>query len=343
MDINSLEYRDLVDKFGLNKAEDKEAAYEKVLDFFERKGKMKAYKTLMGGIFRGKQYSEHSKDLPLISRERVYRSIKEGKVSLSSLTQYTKYIVFYMKEVFGMDMEAQRNFILTYDKPFYKNLIEYTLTKDWRNSHLDDDVLKGNINLNTMGDLFRCRVIDGSLNPKKLWRKLSPIKQVATSLAYIKDNFGRDDVISITIPYLKKYLEQIVNDGNEEKVILFGKDILMKAAMKDKIKAFCPIISRILDTPIGSRHPYNLPVFKGCNKKFRHVAQYDFVSKPDRWEQIIVMKNGKFGVIDSKGRMLIEPIYDSIGIPQGDMRIALNRNEEKVDYFNREGQQITGV
>lgn len=336
MDINSLEYRDLVDKFGLNKAEDKEAAYEKVLDFFERKGKMKAYKTLMGGAF-------HTGSYPLISPERVLRSIKEGKVSLSYLATNTNTMVRYLKNVQGMDAVAQREFALTYDKPFYTKIVENTLESNWRNSPLDNDIIKGFINLNTMSERNRCKAIDGCLNPAKMYRKLSPIKQVSTAVAYVKENFGRGDVIKICIPFLKKYFDTIINDVNEEKIITFGKDILMKSSMQEYIKAFCPLINRVLESQIGGRHPYNSPRLKSCSKKFRHIAQYDFVGKPDNWEQMLFKQKGYFGVMDMKGNVIIEPKYNSIGIPRNDIRIALDKDEEVIHYYNRNGELVTGV
>jgi hypothetical protein len=345
MDINSLDYRNLTEKFGLVPMD--EERLEKVLAFLEKNGKTKAFKTLICGVFLREQHNDNYHGEPDVSKEFFLHAITTGMVRISELTRHTSWMIGYLSDIGISEGIEQRQFALKYDKEFYKQLIQTELTaSDDDIPPIDYDVDMGYVNLNTMSEKYRVAALHGAENPAKMLKKLSPLKKVQTAVAYAKSGKDNEETLKVCLPQIKIYFTQLLELDDRAKIVGLAASVLNQPNMREYASVFCPFIKVAIDRyNLADTFPFNLPRFKGCHRKYKHLAKFDFVTSSDEWGQHIIEINDKFGVADSKGNVIIQPQYESIGIPKNGVRIAIGRDREgyrkKLFKFDQKGQEIT--
>jgi hypothetical protein len=335
-------YKDITQTFNLDK--DNAEDVEKYLSFFQRKGRIETYKLLLCGIIMSYQnsYRYDSDDIPKIKPERVTKGLEDGLFTVNDFTIKLDWVMEYMDEIVGKEWLKQ--FVFNRDKPFYNKMVNDVLQKG-DGKGFDVDVLLGYMNINRLKKEYRLKIINKATDPKKMFKLLTPRKQLDTAIAYIEEGYDEPDAIAVCIPFLKARLIQLTQLEDVGGIKTFGNKILNAESLRTEIKHFCPLLKQIYDRfNVDRAYPFTLPRFKACSRKHKHMAGFDFVGSKDEWGQHIIKLRGKFGIADAKGKVIIEPKYTSIGVPQNGVRIALDKYgyPMRLDKYNQQGQLITG-
>lgn len=115
--------------------------------------------------------------------------------------------------------------------------------------------------------------------------------------------------------------------GQSEKGMEFNMEKVLNFVKNNKVKFIIIIIVLI----IGIIGIGLLLDYKKKEYNLTQVGEYKY---------FLLNKNDKYGVIDTKGNIVIEPLYNTVKIPNPEKAVFICENEEKMIVLNHENKEI---
>lgn len=309
---------------------------DKVLTFFEKKGAIKAYNTLFEWAF------DHWK----ISRERFIYACTHNLINYQNL-DIDKMSRAYSGEgdrhQTAQDFYDLKNFFLKLkNKRAYKKVVNYIFEHNYADALLDNEVIKGLININTIKSDYRVEMFRETNKPRILYRMIQDKSAFLFSAFEIMSNEDKNFLILVKLSHPD--INNMLLSGDPNLVHKVCEKILYEnVSMRAYIKRyFCLAISRLIDNTDKLEFPLNLPMFYSCSEKFKKHANFDYVTKPDEWGQRRFKLGHKWGVIDATtNKVIVKATYTSIGAPAGGVRKAIGGTwGNDLVYLNKSGEQL---
>lgn len=122
-------------------------------------------------------------------------------------------------------------------------------------------------------------------------------------------------IVALYSDEIKKYLNNSIKYKDKRPFLSISE------YMMNNIKLFCPFFKKLfktwpheLVTEFMANRYFNYKIFQCTdNINLMDYNVFSYIGKADNIGQRIIKKGLKFGIIDSEGKILVEPIYDEIG------------------------------
>lgn len=315
---------------------------EKILNFFEKKGAKGAYSKLFKYGFENEE----------ISREKFIYAATHNLVNCSTL-DIRKMAELYNEKNYARedDIVKLKNFFLKIgNKGGYSTVTTY-LIKTSTSLDLDYEIIKGLVSINRLGPSNQVTLFKGSHKPKILYQLIkNKQKFLFAAFGSITENINNFEIlVKLSRPEIENMLS-----GDTDLALKVCEQILYdNESMRQYIKKYyCPAISKLIERITELKKlpfPLRLPLFTSCHEKFKAHGKFDYVSKPDEWDQRRVKQGIYYGVIDANDKIIVKPQYRSISEPamgstsgvrkalKGDKNYPYHR---ELVYLTRTGKEL---